>query len=168
MTFPVIFTMLSNHYSMAYGHPYNWVILILLVAFGFCLRHLSLSEKGRWAVIPAIAAAAVMLLWTGKPNVQSKVGSGEPVSFEQVRGIIQNRCLACHSSHPTDNVFTVAPSGVVLENPDRIKSLIPRIHERVVVTKTMPLANKTGMTDDERETLGRWIEQGAHIDGLPQ
>jgi uncharacterized membrane protein len=28
----------------------------------------------------------------------------------------------------------------------------------------MPLANKTGMTDAEREMLGRWVDQGARID----
>ena len=29
--------------------------------------------------------------------------------------------------------------------------------------RTMPFGNKTGMTDEERELLGRWIEQGAII-----
>jgi uncharacterized membrane protein len=28
----------------------------------------------------------------------------------------------------------------------------------------MPLGNKTGMTDAERDLLGRWLEQGASID----
>jgi uncharacterized membrane protein len=31
-----------------------------------------------------------------------------------------------------------------------------------VDTKTMPLGNMTGMTDDERAILGRWIAEGAH------
>jgi uncharacterized membrane protein len=30
----------------------------------------------------------------------------------------------------------------------------------------MPLGNKTGMTDAERDLLGRWLEQGARIDRL--
>jgi uncharacterized membrane protein len=29
----------------------------------------------------------------------------------------------------------------------------------------MPLGNLTGMTDDERRTLGAWIAQGARLDG---
>jgi uncharacterized membrane protein len=29
-----------------------------------------------------------------------------------------------------------------------------------VVTRTMPPANKTGITDGERALLGRWVEQG--------
>jgi len=32
---------------------------------------------------------------------------------------------------------------------------------RAVESKTMPLGNMTGMTDDERVVLGRWIDQGA-------
>jgi uncharacterized membrane protein len=35
-----------------------------------------------------------------------------------------------------------------------------------VLTRTMPLGNKTGMTDAERDLLGRWLEQGARIDSL--
>jgi uncharacterized membrane protein len=28
----------------------------------------------------------------------------------------------------------------------------------------MPLGNVTGMTDEERELLGRWIDQGARLE----
>ena len=34
-----------------------------------------------------------------------------------------------------------------------------RIKARVVVTRTMPLNNRTEMTDDERATLGQWLVQ---------
>jgi uncharacterized membrane protein len=39
-----------------------------------------------------------------------------------------------------------------------------RINERAVVTRTMPPANKTGITDDERAIIGRWIAAGATVD----
>ena len=38
-----------------------------------------------------------------------------------------------------------------------------RLSVRAVETKTMPLANKTGMTDAERDLLGRWINAGARL-----
>ena len=41
-------------------------------------------------------------------------------------------------------------------------SAVP-IFVRAVETKTMPLGNLTGMTDDERAVLGRWIAQGAPV-----
>jgi uncharacterized membrane protein len=56
---------------------------------------------------------------------------------------------------------------VVLEDPGRVHDLAPRIMERVVVTKTMPLGNLTGMTEEERVTLGAWIAQGARVDAAP-
>jgi uncharacterized membrane protein len=45
-----------------------------------------------------------------------------------------------------------------------MKLLAPRIRERAYVLKTMPLMNKTQITDAEREILGRWVAQGANID----
>jgi uncharacterized membrane protein len=41
--------------------------------------------------------------------------------------------------------------------------LAGRIRERAVITRTMPVANRTGMLDEERALLGRWIEQGAPV-----
>ena len=35
---------------------------------------------------------------------------------------------------------------------------------RAVVTKTMPLGNLTGITEDERRKLGAWIVQGAKVE----
>ena len=32
------------------------------------------------------------------------------------------------------------------------------IHRRTVITKDMPLMNKTGMTQDERQIIGTWFE----------
>ena len=75
----------------------------------------------------------------------------------------QRRCLPCHSAHPTDDQFTVAPAGVMFDSPERIQALAARVKERAVVSKTMPFGNKTGMTDDERALLGAWIDQGAKI-----
>jgi len=38
------------------------------------------------------------------------------------------------------------------------------IKTRAVVLRTMPLGNTTHITDAERETLGRWIDEGAHTE----
>jgi uncharacterized membrane protein len=52
----------------------------------------------------------------------------------------------------------------MFDEPEKIKALSDRIRFRAVETKTMPLVNKTGITDEERITLGRWIDQGAKIE----
>jgi uncharacterized membrane protein len=52
---------------------------------------------------------------------------------------------------------------VVFETPAAIVAYAPRIRLRACEARTMPLANKTEMTDGERETLQRWIDQGARL-----
>src|SRR6476619_6723524 len=37
-TLPVVFTMLSNHYSFTYTHRYNWVVLLLIMLGGAAIR----------------------------------------------------------------------------------------------------------------------------------
>ena len=77
---------------------------------------------------------------------------------------MEARCTQCHSEHPTDDMFKVAPNGVMLDTPERMKIMAQRMRERACNLKTMPLANKTNMTDPEREILGRWVAQGANTD----
>ena len=84
-----------------------------------------------------------------------------PVSFAVVRGIVELRCLSCHSSTPSDDVFRAAPNGVTFDTPESLRTRAELIKQRTVLVKNMPLANKTGMTEEERILLGRWIDQGA-------
>jgi uncharacterized membrane protein len=170
MTFPVLFTMLSNHYSMAYAHPQNWVILILLVIFGMSVRHVMIAKNGggKWAIAPSAAALLAMMLMTAQASRGTPVvtdSHAERVSFTEVRQVITRRCVACHSPKPQDPTFGPSPGGVSFEDQERIPSLAERIKVRAVVTKTMPLLNKTGMTEEERQLLARWIEQGATGEG---
>jgi uncharacterized membrane protein len=81
--------------------------------------------------------------------------------MNEVYSIVQKRCVSCHATRPTDDLITVPPNGVVFETPQEIVLLKDRIMQRVVVTKTMPQANKTGMTEEERAAIRCWIEQGA-------
>jgi uncharacterized membrane protein len=87
--------------------------------------------------------------------------SAGPVSFVEARRIIDRRCAACHSEEPSDVSFGVAPGGVMFDTPEQIHAHVERIRDRAVLTRTMPPANKTKITDVEREMLGRWIAQGA-------
>src|SRR5262249_57543731 len=89
---------------------------------------------------------------------------GERVTFATARAVLQQGCLACHSAFPSDRTFGVAPGGVSFDVPDRVPAFAERIKLRAVVSQTMPLGNKTGMTAEERALLGRWIGQGARLD----
>jgi uncharacterized membrane protein len=95
--------------------------------------------------------------------VKPDANCSEEVSFNQVNSIIQKRCVSCHSSMPTDDVFKMAPNGVKYDTPQDIVKLKDKIMERVVITKTMPQNNKTNITQEERNMIGCWIRQGALI-----
>jgi uncharacterized membrane protein len=85
------------------------------------------------------------------------------VSIVEVQEIIQKRCVQCHSSSPTDEVYKVAPNGVMYDTPEDIVKKKDLIMQRVVITKTMPQNNKTNITEEERNTIRCWIDQGASL-----
>jgi uncharacterized membrane protein len=167
--------MLSNHFPGTYGHPLNWLILFVLMFAGAGIRHFMNIRFGFKTTLPwlgpivAIAAVATVLLFvlTARPAVSAPsnavVDQKPPVTFAQAHGIIQSRCVACHSAHPTEPMFPAPPSGVMFDTPEQIKLLAPRIKERAVVNRTMPFINKTGMADEERELFGRWVDEGASL-----
>jgi uncharacterized membrane protein len=120
----------------------------------------------RWALAPAAFALAVaMFLSTPQTAVAPAAASpGDSIpAFAAVRSVITQRCQPCHSQYQTDRSFGPAPGGVTFDTPESIARLAERIRVRAVETKTMPLANKTGMTDAERALLARWIQVGAPL-----
>jgi uncharacterized membrane protein len=72
---------------------------------------------------------------------------------------VQERCVPCHSAHPTK--VDSAPLGLVFDTPSQIRTQARLIEQVAVRTKVMPLGNRTGMTQAERDVLGAWIDQGA-------
>lgn len=163
--FPVLFIMLSNHYGAIYNHPQNWLLLILLSVSGAMVRHAMVTQnkKERWTLLPAAVGLAAMVFVTAKSfEVQKTAAANVPtgeIAFEKIQPILQNRCLSCHSRFPTDDVIKIAPNGVELENEDDVSLYLQRIYDQVVVAKTMPLGNKTGVTDEERQLIGAWVKQ---------
>lgn len=164
-TLPVLFVMVSNHFPSTFGFRYPWLILAIITLGTAGVKHwLNLRDKGQlnvW-VLPIsmlILFAAAYISAPQKPDTDCK----QEVSFNEVTMIVQKRCVQCHSSHPTDDVFTAPPNGVMYETPQDIVKLKDKIMQRVVVTKTMPQNNKTNMTEEERQLIGCWIQQGALI-----
>jgi uncharacterized membrane protein len=163
LTLPVVFTMISNHFPSTYGRSYAWLILVVLLVIGAWVRHFfNLWHTGRrvWAIPVTAALGIAALAIVIRPQDESAAG-GPPVPFARVAQIIEQRCVACHSLNPTR--VAKAPLGVTLDTPAEIKLLAAAIDQQTVQTDAMPLGNVTGMTDAERDILGRWIDQGAKI-----
>ena len=84
-----------------------------------------------------------------------------PGDVTQVQSIVQQRCVPCHSTHPTPKFgFNAPPNGIVLETLDQLRAHLPDVQKQVSL-RTMPLGNLTGMTDDERAKVLMWIGHGA-------
>ncbi len=166
ITLPVIFIMISNHFPSTFGNQFNWAVLAGLTLASVAVRHfINLHEKGqqaRW-MIPFAAIALIALVIVTAPHSSLNSGNKSAVTFAQVQPIIKIRCQTCHSKSPTDEIQKIAPNGVQFDTPDEIKKHADRILFRAVQTRTMPQGNKTGITDDERNLIGRWIEGGAVI-----
>jgi uncharacterized membrane protein len=165
LTLPVLFAMLSNHFPSSYGHSYSWLVLMAMMVIGAWIRHFfNLRHAGRtvWA-IPVTAALAIAGVAVAiRPAGGSAGGAVDgSVSFTRVHSIVEQRCVPCHSAHPTK--VSVAPKGVMFDTPDQIATQASAIQQVAVTTKVMPIGNATGMTQAERDALGAWIRAGAKI-----
>lgn len=177
-TLPVLFAMLSNHYSMTYSAPHNWIVLLCIMAAGALIRQFFvLRHKGVynwWYPGIAVALLLAVILWMS-PAMQSKpvaavapsssaAPAGEAVaagSFAEVQQVIQARCIQCHAAKPT--LMPVPGKGVLLDSPEHISQHAQQIYQQAVVQKAMPLGNMTQITDDERAIIGKWFESGAPV-----
>ena len=178
-TLPLLFIMISNHYPMTYQHELNWLVLVVIIALSAWIRHF-FNLKHLGVVRPSILVSgaigmALLALWVSFPrntletpqvNVEQtsstsivETASNLSPLEQQTFEIIQTHCVGCHSAQPTDDIFRIAPLGVMLDSWEQIDGLASKIINRTVVTKDMPLMNKTNMTEEERLVLLAWFEK---------
>ena len=170
LTLPLIFIMISNHYPMTYGHSFNWLILVAIIAITAVTRHFFiLRHKNILKPVILIGAAAstlalAIIISPPTPKTAPVLNESQLAALaKNAQNVIQMRCNSCHSSSPTDNVFATAPGGVRFDTMAEAKQWASRIKARAVDTSDMPFMNKTEMLDEERKILGNWILSGAPI-----
>jgi uncharacterized membrane protein len=165
-TLPVLFIMISNHYAMTYRNDRAWLVLAFIMAAGVFIRHFfNLRHKGRveWrypAIGVLLLAGVAVAIAPSKPAVVAPAAD-PAAAFATVQAVVAERCVACHSAHPTQAGFAAAPLGVAFDNAAEIHQNAEKIYKQVVQTKAMPLANLTNMTDAERTQIAAWYESGA-------
>lgn len=164
-TLPVLFVMVSNHFPSTFGYEYPWLVLAIISLGAAGVKHyLNLKEKKQlnvW-ILPVSILILLAATFISAPSTNPYECKKE-VSIVEVQAIIQKRCVQCHSANPSDDVYKVAPNGVMYDTPEDIVKKKDLIMQRVVITKTMPQNNKTNITEEERNTIRCWIEQGASI-----
>lgn len=131
------------------------------------------AEKAAYSGLAANAVVRTMLsgvtLATDPNTLQATVdatlstlvGPTAP-SFAQVRSIIIARCVGCHSSSPKISGFSPAPAGIRYDTENQIRSDATRIYQVAGAGSSMPFANMTSMTEEERAIIRQWFEAGAN------
>jgi uncharacterized membrane protein len=166
-TLPVIFAMLSNHYSFLYSHEQRWILLFMMMFAGALIRQFFVQRHafhlGRaanpwpFALVGVVLILGVIVaLRPAAPAAASSVAT-PPVTFAQVQTLVGQHCLTCHGAQ-------VQMKNVRLDSPQAIKTHAQNMYQQVVVTRQMPMGNATGLTEDDRAVLGRWFQAGARID----
>jgi uncharacterized membrane protein len=161
-TLPILFIMISNHYPMTFNHSANWLILIAIILITatvrqyFVLRHFG-KQKPMVLVSSIVATILLAVLIAPTSSTLTDEQKMQTVDIVKVQNIIEQRCGTCHADAPTDEIFTIAPAGIIFSDEASIKQWAPRIKARVIDAKDMPFMNKTQMTDEERNTLAIWL-----------
>ena len=170
-TLPVLFCMLVNHYAAFYSVDYGWLVLLSMSLSGvfirlfFVSRHKQTKPNYLIGVLGlVILALTIAFVFSPKPVEQptsvnpQEVGQNL-ISIGDVKKIIDDRCLACHSSTPTFAGFVSPPKGIVYDSQSDVINQAEMIYQQAVVLQAMPIGNLTGLTDSEREMLGSWFKQ---------
>jgi uncharacterized membrane protein len=189
-TLPVLFAMLSGHYSFTYTHPQNWLVLILMMFAGAAIRQFFVMRHGYkldrnanplpYALAGVLVIAAVIVWLEPKP-----VEPGPAVTAAATAGtssaINSGAATACPAGfsgqYCYQNVQTILTQRCVmchgpqlqmknvrLDSAEAVKLHAQNIYQQAVVTKIMPMNNATGITDAERLLIKLWFENGAKFD----
>jgi uncharacterized membrane protein len=165
-TLPVLFAMLSNHYSFTYTHKYNWIVLLLIMLGGaairqfFVVRHrFKLGNAGNplpYAMVGVVVLGLSIVWMRPEPAAapMASAAASQKVAFGDVKKVLEQRCYMCHGAQ-------VQMKNVRLDTPDQVAAHAQGVYQQAVVTKIMPMNNSTGMTDAERALIAKWFEGGA-------
>jgi uncharacterized membrane protein len=176
-TLPVLFAMLSGHYSFTYTHPQNWLVLVLMMVAGAAIRQFFVLRHGfklgrnahpwPYALAGVLAIVAVIAWLKPAPVAASdamnsgashadSTGAGGAIGYKTLQPILEQRCYLCHGAQ-------VQMKNVRLDSVEGVKQHAQGIYQQAVVTKVMPLNNATGISDAERALIRQWFESGAAL-----
>ena len=168
-TLPVLFAMLSNHYSFTTSHASNWLVLIAMMFAGAAIRQFFVMRHGYklgrnrhpWPyAATGVAVIVGAIVWMQPPAeaVAPLAAAGNPTPpYAEVQKVLEQRCYMCHGA-------AVQMKNVRLDSPVLLKQHAQTVYQQVVVGKQMPMNNSTQITDAERDLIARWFSAGAKTD----
>ena len=169
-TLPVLFAMLSNHYSFTYTHEHNWLVLVMMMLAGAAIRQYFVMRHGfkhgrngnpiRYAIagVAIILAVIVWLAPSSKPAAQATPDkaytSANVVAKTDTAAILEiakTRCIMCHGAG-------LQQKGIRLDSAELLEKNATLVYQQAVVTKLMPMNNATGVTPAERQQIADWYK----------
>ena len=160
-TLPVLFAMLSNHYSMTYAAENNWLVLVLIMLAGalirqfFVLRHKGPPQYG-WFAAGAVILLGVIIWLAPAPQPTAPAVAAAP-KLAEIQAIVEQRCAMCHNAQ-------VISKNIQLHTPELLVKNAQAVYQQAVLTRIMPMSNATQITEEERAKIGAWVKAGAKPD----
>jgi uncharacterized membrane protein len=163
-TLPVLFSMLSNHYSFTWSHPQNWLVLILMMFAGAAIRQFFVMRHGwklgrnrhplPYALVGTIVIAATVAWLRPATTAAASASTAPAADYAAVHKVLEQRCFVCHGTQ-------VQMKNVRLDSPQALKQHAQSVYQQAVVTRLMPMNNSTGITEAERALIAQWFQAGA-------
>jgi uncharacterized membrane protein len=185
-TLPVLFAMLSTHYSFTYNHPHNWLVLIAMMAAGAAIRQFFVLRHGYklgrnshpWPYVAAgLLIIAALMVAMAPPRAETQVatppdstskapaaaGTGADtaqasaaIGYAQIQPVIAQRCYGCHGQ-------AMQMKNIRLDSAALLAQHAQAVYQQTVVLRAMPMNNATQITEDERALIKKWFESGARV-----
>ena len=177
LTLPVIFLMLSNHYPLAFGTDYAWIIASLVFLMGVTIRHFfntMHARKGQphwtWAVTVILM---LIIAWLSTANMHDTYEEAEARAltpyeqtfasapgFDDAYDVVLGNCSMCHAREPAWDGIHWAPKGVLLETHSDVARQARQVYLQAGVSHAMPPPSVSYTMDTEaRAAIVTWYRE---------
>lgn len=176
LTLPVVFLMLSNHYPLAFGTEFSWIIASLIFLTGVTIRHYfnTMHKTGSgphwtWAVTVLLM---VLIAWLSTIRTGETWEDAEArdltayeqayvsaKGFESAYDSVIGNCSMCHAREPVWGNMKWAPKGVYLETPGDVARNADQIYLQAGVSHAMPPPNAVQMDEEARRNIVAWVRE---------
>ncbi|UWR30680.1 urate hydroxylase PuuD [Sulfitobacter sp. W002] len=176
LTLPVVFLMLSNHYPLAFGTEFSWIIASLIFLTGVTIRHYfnTMHKTGSgphwtWAVTVLLMVLIAWLSTIRTGETWEDAEARELTAYEQAYASAEGfesaydsvigNCSMCHAREPVWGNMQWAPKGVYLETPGDVARHADQIYLQAGVSHAMPPPNAVQMDEDARRNIVAWVRE---------
>ncbi|MFW2589359.1 urate hydroxylase PuuD [Sagittula sp. SSi028] len=173
LTLPVVFLMLSNHYPLAFGTQYAWIIACLIFLTGVTIRHyfntMHRTGKGpHWTWLVTVLIM-VVIAWLSTVKGMDSFEDSEARAltpyeerfasaegFDDAYLTVVGNCSMCHGREPAWNGLHWPPKGVVLETRADVARHADQIYMQAGRSHAMPPPNAIDMDPQARQQIVTW------------